>query len=102
MALAIIGKNLKAFGFDEINFQKPLAFEEIELKPLTDLYQVAGKLDLDFKEIQKLNPEISRWFTPPNMDSYFLRVPVGYTSKWSDCCSNLSLTATDFQRYKVA
>ena len=39
MALAIIGKNLKSFGFKGIDFHEPLDFEEIDVpndRPLPD------------------------------------------------------------------
>ena len=31
MALAIIGKNLKSFGFQDIDFHEPLDFDEIDI-----------------------------------------------------------------------
>lgn len=100
MALAIIGKNLKSFGFEDIDFHEPLDFDEIDVGPLTDLYQVSEHLDMDFSELQRLNPEILRWFTPPGRD-YKLRIPVGMSSTWSECCLNKVLVAKDFQIYKI-
>lgn len=101
MALAIIGKNLKSFGFDGIDFHEPLDFEEITIGPATDLYKVAQELDVDFDEIQRLNPEILRWFSPPNVEKYMLRVPVGRKVAWQDCCAGKELLADNFQKYKV-
>jgi membrane-bound lytic murein transglycosylase D len=101
MALAIIGKNLKSFGFEEIDFHEPLDFEEIDLGPMTDLYKVSEALDVPFEEIQRLNPEVLRWFTPPNIETYKLRVPVGVSSTWKKCCFDTNYVATDFQEYKI-
>lgn len=102
MALAIIGKNLKSFGFEEIDFHEPLDFEEIEVPPMTDLMALAGKLDIPFEEIERLNPEVMRWFTPPGEESYKLRVPVGFKKVAMECCSNMGeLKATAFQTYQV-
>ena len=103
MALAIIGKNLKTFGFEDIDFHEPLDFEEIELAPATDLYKTADVLGIDFEEVQRLNPEILRWFTPPSNTRYKLRVPVGKADLFAKCCSNntSSLIATDFMRYRI-
>src|SRR5690606_32916256 len=56
MALAIIGKNLKTFGFEDIDFHEPLDFEEVDAPPMTDLYRVAEILEIDFEEVQRLNP----------------------------------------------
>ncbi len=101
MALAIIGKNLKSFGFEEINFHEPLDFEEIDLGPMTDLYKVSEALDVPFEEIQRLNPEVLRWFTPPNIEAYKLRVPVGVSTAWKKCCFDTNYVAADFQQYKI-
>lgn len=103
MALAIIGKNLKTFGFEDIEFHEPLDFGEITLPPNTDLMKVAKAISVDFEEIQRLNPEILRWFTPPNVESYKLRVPVGYETAWSRCCESeaKSFAAASYKTYKV-
>lgn len=101
MALAIIGKNLKSFGFGDIDFHEPLDFEEIDVAPATDLFRLAEAIGVDSQEVFYLNPEVMRWFTPPNIESYKLRVPVGYKSKWEDCCIGKDLLAKDFQTYKV-
>lgn len=101
MALAIIGKNLKSFGFGDIDFHDPLDFEEIDVEPMTDLYKIAESLDVDFEEIQRLNPEILRWFTPPNIEKYKLRIPVGKATVWKKCCFDHYYAAKDFQEYKV-
>lgn len=101
MALAIIGKNLKSFGFGDIEYHEPLDFEEISIDGGTDLYRVAAAMDVEFEEIQRLNPEILRWFTPPNAEKYTLRVPVGMASKWASCCQYANYYAADFQKYKV-
>ena len=101
MALAIIGKNLKAFGFEDIDFHEPLDFEEIDLGPMTDLFKVSEALNIDFEEIQRLNPEILRWFTPPSIETYKLRIPVGKSVAWRKCCFDHYYVAKDFQKYKV-
>ncbi len=82
MALAIIGKNLKSFGFEEVEFFEPHDFEEIEVPAMTDLMALSENMEVPFEEIQRLNPEILRWFTPPNTSSYHLRVPIGLKEEW--------------------
>lgn len=105
MALAIIGKNLKSFGFEDIVFHEPLDFEEIEIAGGTDLMVVAEKVGIGFDEIQRLNPELLRWFTPLDRDSYSLRVPVGAKAVFENCCSNedakKELMASKYQVYKI-
>ncbi len=101
MALAIIGKNLDVFGFNEISFEKPLDYEEILVKPNTDLYEVANVLGLDFDTVKKYNPEIVRWQTPPHMDNYPLRIPVGGTVNWDEQTHVDQIVATQYKTYQM-
>ena len=99
MALAIIGKNLDVFGFHEIQFEKALDYEEIMIKGSADLYEVSEVLELDFEEIKRYNPEIVRWQTPPYMESYPLRVPVGAKDAWDDYKEKDAVVADSFKTY---
>lgn len=101
MALAIIGKNLKSFGFDDVEFHEPLDFDEVAVKSGTDLIKLSSALGVEFEEIQRLNPEVLRWFTPPNADGYKLRIPPNSAEKFALCCSKLDLAATDFQQFVI-
>lgn len=101
MALAIIGKNLESFGFNDIDMHEPLDFDEVDVPGNTDLYQVAEALNVEWDELKRINPELRRWMTPPNVDTYKLRVPVGYRQKYVDCCSDKQLQAKDFATYSI-
>lgn len=101
MALAIIGKNLKSFGFDDVEFFEPLDFDEVVVAPSTDLVKLADTMGVDFEEIQRLNPEVLRWFTPPNVKDYRLRIPPNTAEKFAECCAKADLVARDFQEFIV-
>jgi membrane-bound lytic murein transglycosylase D len=101
MALAIIGKNLKSFGFDEIDFHEPLDFDEVSVAPSTDLVKLSEMLGVEFEEIQRLNPEILRWFTPPNAEGYKLRIPPNTAEKYALCCAKADMVAKNFQEFVV-
>ena len=101
MALAIIGKNLKAFGFENVEFKKALDFQEIEVPGNTDLYKVAEVIGSDFKEMKKYNPEVLRWQTPPSLKSYTLRVPVGKKQAWNELEDKTIVAATDYKVYQL-
>lgn len=101
MALAIIGKNLKSFGFDDVEFHEPLDFDEVTVKPSTDLVKLSEVLGVEFEEIQRLNPEVLRWFTPPNIGSYKLRIPPNTAEKYAQCCAKMDLVAKNFQEFVV-
>lgn len=100
MALAIIGKNLSAFGFnDSIDYKEHLDFDEVEVGPNQDLYKISESLNVDFEALKYLNPELRRWQTPGNREKYSLRIPAGMKVVWSQCCSRMDHTAVDFQKY---
>lgn len=99
MALAIIGKNLDVFGFHEVQFEKALDYEEIMVKGNSDLYGLAEVLQLDFEEVKRYNPEIVRWQTPPYLETYPLRVPVGAKDAWDDYKDKDSVVADSFKTY---
>lgn len=101
MALAIIGKNLKSFGFEDIEFHEPLDFDEVTVPAFTDLVKLSELMGVEFEEIQRLNPEILRWFTPPNISEYRLRLPPNTAEKFAQCCVKENLIAVDFQEYVV-
>lgn len=101
MALAIIGKNLKTFGFTEIDFRAPLVYKEVQVGPMTDILKLSKALNLNPEEVQKLNPEILRWFTPPNVKSYTLRLPPMSAESYANCCLNQNFKSTNFQEFVV-
>lgn len=99
-ALAIIGKNLRTFGFN-IEFERPLEFEEIEIGPMIDLMKLAQALEIPFSDIKRYNPEVTRWFTPPGEKTYLLRVPMGVSERYAHCCQEMDLVARNFQNYSI-
>ncbi|MEA9356032.1 transglycosylase SLT domain-containing protein [Bacteriovorax sp. PP10] len=101
MALAIIGKNLKTFGFTEIDFRAPLIYKEVQVGPMTDILKLSKALNLNPEEVQKLNPEILRWFTPPDVRSYTLRLPPMSAESYANCCLKKDFKSTNFQEYIV-
>ena len=101
MALAVIGKNLKSFGLEDISFRDPLDFDLVTIGGGQDLVTLAEAVGVDFKEIRRLNPEILRWFTPPWAETYELRLPPGMGKNFADCCVGKDFTAKAFQSYEV-
>lgn len=101
MALAIIGKNLKAFGFEELEFHKTLDFEEIEVPGNTDLYKLAEAIGSHFEEVKMYNPELIRWQTPPTLKTYTLRVPVGKKRAWLEVPDKSVVAANTYKIYQL-
>lgn len=101
MALAIISKNLSKFGFDEVEFERALDFQEITVPANTDLYKVGEALELDFETVKKYNPELLRWQTPPKGEEYVLRIPVGKKQVWEENKNNINVLATEYKTYQL-
>lgn len=99
MALAIIGKNLDVFGFHDIKFDPALDYEEIMVRGNSDLYEVAEVLELDFEELKRYNPEVTRWQIPPYLENYALRVPVGAKEAWDEYKEKDSVIADSYKTY---
>jgi membrane-bound lytic murein transglycosylase D len=41
-----------------------------------------------------------RWYVPPYIEKYRLKVPVGTEAVYGECCANKDFTASAFQKYK--
>lgn len=76
-AVLHIAKNPAKYGFENIQYQDPLVYDEVTLSSSTDLDIVARLCGVDNEAIQKLNPELKRWCTPPDTKEYTLRIPAG-------------------------
>jgi membrane-bound lytic murein transglycosylase D len=75
MAALAIGRDPEKYGFRTPN-GKPLTFDVIRIDKSTDLRIVAKSAGCTYSTIQKLNPAMKRWATPPGM-VVELKVPAG-------------------------
>ena len=102
MALAIISKNLSKFGIEDVEFKRPLDFEEVTVPQNTDLFKVAEVLGLEFEDVKRYNPELLRWQTPPKGGDYVIRVPVGKKIVWDKTpVEQRNVIATDYKTYHL-
>lgn len=93
LAAALIAKNPDAYGFREIHYLDPIQFEIFEVQQSTDLRKVAEALTISTEELRELNPELRHPYTPPDVVSYPLRVPVGSASTLA--------TGVDVEQFKA-
>jgi membrane-bound lytic murein transglycosylase D len=77
VAAKMIADNPGEYGFDDVVYDQPFEFDEIELDRCTDLSLVAKCCGVPVEMIKELNPELIRSCTPPNKDTYTLRIPKG-------------------------
>ena len=77
IAASLIASNPEEFGFEDIEYRQPMIYDEVLLESPIDLAVAAECAGVDLEAIKKLNPELRRWCTPPDVQSYILRVPKG-------------------------
>lgn len=82
LAAMLIAKSPEKYGFTEVDYHPPLAFDTVTVPTATDLEVVADLCDADYEAIKRLNPELKRWCTPPGEKDYQLRIPAGSRSKF--------------------
>ena len=77
VAIALIATNPKKYGFNNLRYEDPLEFDEVEAEGLLKFDAAAEMADADTAIIKELNPALLRNVTPPSARGYRLRVPVG-------------------------
>lgn len=77
IAAIIIAKNPEAYGFTDINYAPPLAYDTCEVPRGTSLKAVALACDTPLEEVWNLNRHLRRAITPPNASRYAIKIPVG-------------------------
>lgn len=77
LAMALIGSDPAAWGFD-IAPEPGLDTVRVPVREATDLRVIADQLGLPLDEVQRLNPHVLRWATPPGDPEFELVLPVGY------------------------
>ena len=75
IAALIISKAPGRFGFEDVTYEPPLAFDEVSVEQI-DLKVVAQCVSSTYDELKALNPELRRWCTPPQ-SNYLLKIPDG-------------------------
>lgn len=78
LAALIIAKNPETYGFTIEKEKEEKIFantKTIQIPSPVDMKQVAALANISYHELQKINPELIREFTPFNKDLYSIRVP---------------------------
>ena len=76
LAATIIAKDPTKYGF-EVEYEKPVEFDVVNMERSTDLKAIAQALNVSVDTIKELNPELLRGVTPPQIKGYELRIPKG-------------------------
>lgn len=58
------------------------AITEVEVQSPADLLKIARASGLSYQTVKGLNPEVTRWCTPPQMKTYRIKLPSSVTEKF--------------------
>jgi len=101
-AAAIIAKNPEKYGFVDVEFEPEIVWDEVEIDRCLELAVVARELDCSVKELQELNPELLRKYTPPDSKKYRLKIPVGKKNKFLAAYASMpSPRETSWVRHRI-
>lgn len=89
IAAAIIARDPAKYGFDDIEFQEPMAFEKVMVTKPVSLRRLAEKTNVNFDDLWYLNPELNHAVTPPNAKKYEIRVPAKKSEVFMAAIENL-------------
>ena len=77
IAAAIIAKEPDKYGFTDIVYEAPMAFDVVQVHSGTSLGVAAKLAGISSRQLNDLNPELRRWAVPPSGGKYDLRIPPG-------------------------
>jgi membrane-bound lytic murein transglycosylase D len=88
MAAVVIGQEPRLFGFEPVEPEPPMRFEEVKIKQFISLKAAAGHMGISYNQMRDLNPELRQRVTPPQgKKTYVLRIPPGKAEsfrRWYD------------------
>ncbi len=78
VAAALIGSDPKKYGFNDLSYESPLEYDEVEVAGDLSLAGLAAIAGTDFKTMRMLNLELLRSRTPPGKNKFRLKIPAGH------------------------
>lgn len=75
IAAMLIAKEPAKYGFPDMAYQPRIAYDKIVIPGATDLRVIANACECSVEDIKELNPELLKWFTPPNYPEYEIKLP---------------------------
>jgi len=88
MAATIIAKNPERYGFT-LDYHEPLQFDTVTVSGSADLRVVAQAAGVTYEAIKELNPELRTELTPPYMEKYSVKLPLGTLQTFTEAYSQI-------------
>jgi membrane-bound lytic murein transglycosylase D len=102
IAAIMIAREPAKYGFTDIDYQSPVVYDVVKVPSRTDLAAVAAAANTKVKTIHKLNNELRKNQTPPNLSDYLIRVPRGSRKLVADNLKRLHpVITTDYKTHTV-
>ncbi|WP_437511439.1 transglycosylase SLT domain-containing protein [Sorangium sp. So ce1099] len=107
LAIAIVARNLKVFGCDELELDPAVTFDRISLGSGVSLQSVAAATGAGAPEIEALNPQLVAKRTPPlpvdakEQARWEIRVPAGAGARAAKSMPKLLEREPKLERYLV-
>jgi membrane-bound lytic murein transglycosylase D len=102
LAATLISKEPEKYGFSDIEGEPLYEYDIVEINEPTDLEVIAKSAGVKLSKIKELNPELRRWYTPPERDAYELKIPKGTKDDFLVSYSKLKPTEKiNFLTYRI-
>ena len=80
VAISLIAMDPSKYGLNDVRYDAPLDYEEVELKAPMKLAALAQSAEADIPDLRNLNPALLRDRTPPDEQGFRIKLPVGKAS----------------------
>lgn len=95
IACALITIDPKAYGFNDVEYAKPIEYDRVIIKAQINVSRIAELCNTQVETIRELNPQLLQDLTPVFDDGYLIKIPKGSFKEFSRNYKE----ANDFDKY---
>ncbi len=100
LAAVTIAQNPEKYGFQNIEYSPPLAYEKVTVPAGTNLFFVAKAAESDLSHIQALNPALKKGKTPPH-SAFEMKLPPGKKEVFQNNFQTLGQISFKTKKHRV-